>query len=197
MSFRLEPFLWIHLAGLAVLPLLLQVVWLGLAIAQPWLPFWLELSLLAMVGIGPILWMQWNRPFDIFSLLVVALRPQQLTVEQRQILRLFKTPKQRVLTVLAAGIMLWVLWQLYLLAPFAAPAAAGLPQSRLFGLGLAAAAFLGSNLFLQVPMSVLGVLLTSDRQLAAAEPLAIEEVPQKVAVLGWWVERILPAVEFE
>ena len=34
-SFRSEPFLWIHLAGIAVAPLGLLVVWLALAIGDP------------------------------------------------------------------------------------------------------------------------------------------------------------------
>jgi len=193
-SFRLEPFLWIHLAGLAVFPLLLQATWMGLAVGEPWLPFWLEFFGVAIAGIGPILWMQWKRPFDIFSLLFVAIRPQQLTPEQRQILRLFKTTKHRILTIVAAVVMLWVLWQLYLATPIAVPAAARLPQSRWLGLGLAAVAFLGSNLFLQVPISVLGVLLTSRKQYEASEPLETEDIGREFAVLGFRVKQILPPV---
>lgn len=194
MSFRLEPFLWIHLAGLAVLPLFLELTWLGLAIAESLLPVWLELILLAVVGIVPIAWMQWQKPFDIFSLLVVALRPQQLTPQQRQIIRLFKTRKHRVLTLLSAFAMGWVLWKLALFAPLAAPAAARFTQSRGLGLGLAIVGFFLSNLFLQVPVSVLGALLTTNGQFEATEPLEIEDIPKAVTILGFRVGNILPAV---
>ncbi|MGD2184275.1 low-complexity tail membrane protein [Lusitaniella coriacea] len=194
MSFRSEPFLWIHLAGLAVLPLFLELTWLGLAIAESLVPVWLELILLAIVGIVPIAWMQWQKPFDIFSLLFVALQPQQLTSQQRQILRLFKTRKHRVLTLFAVLAMGWALWKLAVFAPLAAPAAARLTQSRGLGLGLAIVGFLGSNLFLQVPISVLGVLLTSNGQFEATEPLTPEEVSQSVTVLGFRVGNILPTV---
>ena len=37
-SMKSEPFLWIHLAGLAALPIFLQIAWIGLAVGDP-LPF--------------------------------------------------------------------------------------------------------------------------------------------------------------
>jgi hypothetical protein len=119
-SFWTEPFLWIHLAGIAALPLALELVWLGLAVGDPILPVWLELLLLAAVGILPVLWMQLTRPFDIFSLLVLAMKPEQLTQQQRRILSLFKTKANPLLTIAGAVFMLWVLWQIYRVAPVAA-----------------------------------------------------------------------------
>ncbi|MDJ0546138.1 MAG: low-complexity tail membrane protein, partial [Microcystis sp. M53601_WE4] len=81
-----EPFLWIHLAGLAALPIFLQIAWIGLAVGDP-LPFlWLEWLFLGAIAIIPVFWMQWTKPFDIFSLLLVALKPSQLTPEQLKIL---------------------------------------------------------------------------------------------------------------
>jgi hypothetical protein len=193
-SFRSEPFLWIHLAGIAIAPLALQVVWLGLAVGDP-LPFvWLELLFLAIVGILPVFWMQWQRPFDIFSLLLVALRPEILTLQQRQILSQLKTKKQRILSLVVALGMFWVLWQLYRLAPLAAIAAAALPQWRILGLLVAALAFLVSNLFVQVPVSVLGVLATSEQQLSAVEPCPSEQIPQQFTVPGFKVGKILPTL---
>ena len=100
-SFWSEPFLWIHLAGLAALPLCLALCWLGLASGESLLPGWLEICLVAIAGITPILWMQLARPFNIFSILVVALKPEQLTTQQRQILSLFKRPLNKVLALLA------------------------------------------------------------------------------------------------
>jgi len=51
-SFWTEPFLWIHLAGIAALPLALELVWLGLAVGDPILPVWLELVLVIATGTG-------------------------------------------------------------------------------------------------------------------------------------------------
>lgn len=192
MSFRSEPFLWIHLAGLVTLPLFLELTLLGLAIAQDFVPFWLELGLLILVGIVPIAWMQWSRPFDIFSLLFVAISPQQLAPQQRQILQQFKTTKHRILTAVAALGMLAVLWQLDRFAPLAETAASLLPQSRILGLILALFAFAASNLFLQVPVSVLGVLLTNEQQFQATEPLDNEQIAREFSVFGLRVRQILP-----
>jgi hypothetical protein len=192
-----EPFLWIHLAGIAIAPLALQLVWMALAIGDP-LPFpWLEIGFLIAVGILPIFWMQWRRPFDIFSLLFVALKPNQLTSQQQQILSLFKTKKQQLLSLLIALGMVWVLWQLYRLAPLAASAASFLPQWRIIGLLLGAIALLASNLFIQVPISVIGVLLTKEQQLSNTEPLALPQIPQQFTIFGFKVDRILPTIEQE
>jgi hypothetical protein len=196
-NFRSEPFLWIHLAGLAAVPLLLQVTWLGLAVGDP-LPFcWLELLLLAVVGIVPALWMQWHRPFDIFSLLAVSLAPPKLTVEQQKMLSLLKTQKQRLSAAIAASVMLAVLWLLYQTAPLAAPAAAFLPQWRILGLLLAAVAFAACNLFVQVPVSVLGLLATPEKKWAETEPYSPEKIPQAFTVPGFQVGRIFPLRDTE
>ncbi|XTZ13067.1 MAG: low-complexity tail membrane protein, partial [cyanobacterium endosymbiont of Rhopalodia inflata] len=47
-NFRSEPFLWIHLAGIAVVPLSLQLVLLGLAVGDPFPLFWLELFIVGV-----------------------------------------------------------------------------------------------------------------------------------------------------
>jgi len=193
-SFWTEPFLWIHLAGLAAVPLALEFVWLGLAVGDPILPVWMELLLIAVVGIAPVLWMQLIRPFDIFSILVLALKPEQLTVEQRRILSLFKTKNNPVLNIIAGVFMLWVLWQIYRVAPIAATVAPFSPGWRIAGLIWAGLAFLGSNLFLQVPLSVLQVLLTSESEFAAIEPYPLEKMSQDFTIPGVKVNKILPTL---
>ena len=191
-SFRSEPFLWIHLAGIAVVPLSLQVVWLGLAVGTPVPFFWLELLLVAAAGIFPVFWMQWQRPLDIFSLLILAVKPEEMTESQRQILSLLKSNRQRLLSVIAAIVMLLVLWQLYQLAPIAAMAASIIPPFRLLGLLIASVAFLLSNLFFQVPVSVLGVFLTSPEKSADREPYPVAEIEKDFTIPGWRVGQIFP-----
>lgn len=190
----LDPYLWVHLAGLAALPILLELCLLGLAVGYPILPPPLEWLFIAGVGIAPILWMQWQRPFYIFSLLAVALKPDQLTEAQRRILQFFKTPETRILSVVAPVVLSWVLWKLYRLGPLAAeitPIPSGL---RLVGLLVAAIAFLGCNLFLQVPLSVLRVLLVGEQALAAADPYPVNQIAQDFTLLGLKVDRLLPAL---
>ena len=194
-SFWSDPYLWVHVAGVAAVPIFLELCWIGLAVGDPLLPVGLEFLLVAIAGIAPILWMQWQRPFCIYSLVALALKPDQLTTEQRRTLRLFKTQIGKVLAVLVAIGLLLVLWKIYHLAPLVADAVPFAAKSRLIGLLLAAIAFLGSNLFLQVPVSVVQVLLTSERQFAAADPYPIEQISQEFTLLGWPVAKILPPIQ--
>ena len=189
-SFRNEPFLWIHLSGIAVAPIALLIVWLSLAIATPITPYWLELVILGMIGIIPILLMQWQKPFEIFSLLVVSLRPEVLTLEQRKILSLFKRPKQQFLALLTALLMAGKLYGIYYFAPLAALPVVDLPQVRLLALLVAAIAFLVANLFVQVPVSVLGILFTQNKVYEETTPINIEDIPKTLTVPGLRVRKI-------
>ncbi len=195
MTMKSNIFLWIHLAGIALVPLLIQIVWLGLAVGTPLPFFWLELLFLVGVGIVPVLWMQWQRPFSIFSLLILAVKPEEMTDEQRKILARLKSNQQRVLSAIAAIVMLFVLWQLYRLAPIAAAFAHFIPPWRILGMFIAAFAFLLSNLFFQVPVSVLGLLFTSEEKFAAREPYPVEEITKDFTVPGGRVGQILRAFD--
>ncbi len=188
-----DPFLWIHLAGLAALPLGLGLCALGLAVGEPLLPVELELLLVTALGVAPILWMQWYRPFDIFSILVVCLRPEVLSDDQRRVLRLFKTPAARVLTVVGALLMVVLLRRLYALSPLLAelaPLPAGL---RLVGLLLAGVGFLVANLFLQVPLSVVRVLAVSQSRFETTEPYPLAQVAADFTLLGLRVGQLFAA----
>lgn len=191
-SFWSERFLWIHLAGLAVLPIALELCVLGLAVGNPILPVWLELLLVGSIGIVPALWMQWQHPFDIFSLLVVVIKPTQLTSEQKRILSSFKTKETRAAAGLTAILSVAVLWQLYKVAPIAAEVAPSLPGGRIVGVLVAAVVFAAANVFLQVSVSVLRVLLSSDAKLAAIEPYPVEKIKQDFTLVGLQVNQILP-----
>ncbi|HEY9604261.1 MAG TPA: low-complexity tail membrane protein [Allocoleopsis sp.] len=191
-SFWTEPFLWIHLAGLAALPITLELVWLGLAVGDPVLPVWLEFFFVGAIGVIPVLWMQLTRPFDIFSILVIALNPAQLTEQQRRLLQLFKTKTNRAFTLAGGIFMLWLLWQIYRVAPIASAVSPLGSGWRLVGLLGAAFAFLASNLFLQVPLAVAQVLLTRDSEFAATAPYPVENVHQDFTMPGFQVNQILP-----
>lgn len=191
-SFWSDPYLWIHLAGLAALPLFLELCFLGLAVGDPVLPVVLEVLFVAVVGITPILWMQWQRPFCIFSLVALAIKPELLTEQQRRLLRLFKSAENQVLAGAIAIALLLLLWQLYRFAPIGTEAASMLPQTRLLGLGLAAIAFLFCNLFLQVPLSVARVMLISDAKLASITPYPVEQIAKDFTLLGLRVKQIVP-----
>ncbi|MGH1395744.1 MAG: low-complexity tail membrane protein [Trichormus sp.] len=191
-SFRSEPILWIHVAGLATLPVFLLLCLLFLSVGQPVLPVWVELLLVAGVGVMPLLWMQLRRPFYIFAILGVALKPENLTEQQRKILCLINTKLNRVLALLTATISIFMLWQLYQATPLMVNIASFLPQWRSVALLLAGLTFLASNLFLLIPVSVARVLVTNDTEFAAIEPLPLEKINQDFTILGVRVNKILP-----
>lgn len=190
-SFWSDPFLWIHAAGLAVFPLFLTFCLLGFAVGSPFLPPGLEVGGVALFGILPIFLMQWFRPFYIFSLLVVTLRPEKLSPLQLRLLTCFKTPIHHGLTIVTPVCLGIILWQLYRIAPLATEMVSFLPQWRLLGLFLTALAFLGANLFAQVSVSVLAVLLTSETAFEKTSPYPLEKITHDFSVLGWRVNRII------
>ena len=185
--------MWIHLSGAAALPIFLGLCLLGLAVGSPLLPVWLEMFLVAVAGIVPVLWMQWFRPFYIFSILVVAVKPQNLTSLQHRILTRFKTKLNQGIALFVAVLLTVILWQLYRLAPLAASVAPFPPSWRWAGLLLAASAFLASNLFLQVSASVMTVLLTPESEFSATKPHVVEKIRQDFTIAPWQVDRLLPA----
>ncbi|MFB2936919.1 low-complexity tail membrane protein [Aerosakkonemataceae cyanobacterium BLCC-F154] len=191
-SFWSEPFLWIHLAGIAAFPIWLGILLLSLAVGDPLLPVWVEFSLVAVIGVAPILWMQLVKPFNIFCILVVALKPEALTVEQRKILSLFKRPLEKVGAIVAPLFLLGVLWQIYSLAPVAEGFSPLTSSWRIVALLVAGVAFLLSNLFFQIPLSVVGVLLTKESTFATTEPYPVEKIPDDFTIAGFQVDKILP-----
>ena len=191
-SFRSEPILWIHVAGLATLPVFLVLCLLFLSVGEPFLPVWMELFLVGAIGVLPLLWMQLRRPFYIFALLGIALKPENLTERQRKILCLINTKLNRILALVAAVLSVWILWNLYQIAPLVANSAKFLPQWRSLALVLAGLAFLGSNLFLQIPVSIMRVLVINETEFAGIEPLSLEKIKQDFTILGVRVNQIVP-----
>lgn len=189
-SFRSEPFLWIHLAGIAAFPAMLELTWLGLAIGSPLTIPKIELLVMGSIAIVPVLWMQLVKPFNIFSILFLALKPQSLTIEQRQILTQFKTPTHKWLSAIAAGLMILVLWLLDRLAPLAIDVVQFLPQWRILGLAIATIAFLLANLFFQVPLSVFNLLLRDRSIVENSSPYPVETVSPDFTLPGIKVEGI-------
>ncbi len=179
-----EPFLWIHAAaGILLFPLWMGLTAIGLATGDPLLPAGVEQAAVAVAGIGPVLAMQWRKPFDVFSLWVAALPPEELSPEQRRILAAFLSPEHKILTVLAALLLLEVLERLYDFAPLFASLTPG-GGTRLAGLAIAAFGFWGANLFFQIPMAAARVLLFSELELAQINPIPAEEIESRFSIIG-------------
>jgi len=193
-SFWSDPYLWLHLAGLATVPLFVDLCLTGFAMGYPIFPGWLEVILVAAVGIAPIIWMQWQRPFYIFSVPGFALKPEILTDSQRQMLTLFKSQRNQILSVVLAVLLFFGLQWLYRASTIAAEVISSDYQNHLLGLGLAAVSFLAINLFTQVPLSVINVLLHSESEFAQVPAYPVEQVRQTFSLLGLRVRQILPAI---
>ena len=66
-----------------------------------------------------------------------------------------------------------------------------LVQVKSLGLIIAYVAFAGANLFLQVPISVLGVLSNNEQQFAEIAPYPTEKILQDFTLAGFQVDKIM------
>lgn len=190
---RCDSYLWVHLAGLATVPLWIDLCLLGLAVGNPTLP---ELELAVMIGLGvlPVLVMQLRQPFYIFSLPGLALRPTALQIDQRRLLTQFRRWRVRLGALLVPLPLVWVLVKLYPLAFLARELTPFGDWGRLGGLAIAALGFFFANLFLQVPVAVLQVLATPDRHMQTVAPYPVDKIAADFTWLGLMVDRILPTL---
>ncbi len=194
-GFRRDPYLWVHLSGLAAVPLAMGLCLLSLAVEKTFLPGPLQYLAIAVIGIGPVLWMQLQRPFSIFSLLAAALKPEALSEDQRRILGWFRTPLSQAVAIATALLMLVLFTQLVRLAPSLSSLTPLNGVSPFNVLLLAAGSFLAANLFAQVPAAVLRVILLSPARFEAGAPYPTDSIRQDFTLLGLRLSRILPDLE--
>ncbi|QQE65260.1 hypothetical protein GFS31_19460 [Leptolyngbya sp. BL0902] len=190
---RYDPYLWVHLAGLATVPLWLAISMLGLAVGSPQWPG-LELALLALLGVSPALWMQLRRPFYIFSLLALTLKPTALSDDQRRMLTIFQQWWVRSLAIVSPILLVWLLWEIYPRAVVAADITPFASLGHFGGLAVAAGSFALANLFLQVPVSVLAVMATSEKRFKRTTPYSLDQVKANFTQVGIPLKRLLPEV---
>ncbi|MDB9529857.1 low-complexity tail membrane protein [Oscillatoria sp. CS-180] len=189
---RRDPYLWIHLAGLATVPIWLDICLAGLAVGDPVVPPWLELTTLGWLGTVPILWMQLQRPFYVFSVPGLAVRPDKLGEDRRRLLSLQRTWVTRLWVVLSAIALFYILFWLYRLAPIAASMTPFAEQSRTTGWLICAVAFFLANLFVQVPATVVPLLLTAPETIETTTPYDAAAILNGFTVVGLRVGRLLP-----
>ena len=193
---RSEPFLWIHLLGISVFPIFMGITIVGLSIGDSYSAV-VELILLTAITVLPIFWMQFKRPFDIFSVLFVSLKPECLSDRQKIVLSLFKRFRHKFLSAIAAILMTALLWLLYSLSPLGVGIANFVPQQRILGLTIAAVGFFATNLFFQIPLSVLLVLSTKPAKLIQTTPYSADKIKSDFTIVGIKIERILWFIESE
>ncbi len=187
MRLQQNRYLWVQVVGLAAVPLLLDICLAGLASSGLAVPFGVQFWAIALVGIAPPLWMQLVRPFYVFSLPPVALKPSVLSDDQRRCLRLLKSWQVKALAVVTAGFSLWVLLQLYAessqITPIMTPRA---------GLISSAVTFFLSCAFLQISVSAGRALLVGSEALKRVAPYEGSAIAADFLILGLRVKRILP-----
>ncbi|TVP65996.1 MAG: low-complexity tail membrane protein [Leptolyngbya sp. LCM1.Bin17] len=194
-AFRYDPYLWLHLAGVATVPLWLDLCLLGLAVDYPTWPT-LELLVVTAIGVLPVLWMQLRKPFYIFSLPLLALKPSALTPDQRRLLTLFHQGWVRALAALVPLPLIWGLGQINTLTVLAADITPFAGWGRLGGVAIASLGFLLANLFLQVPVAVLLVMATANRRFLGVSPYPVEAVTADFTHFpGLQLGQVLPAVQ--
>lgn len=198
-----ELFLWAHLSLLALLPLALVLTMAGLAVGEPLFPGWLEMPVLAVPIIAYVSWQQVNRPIYPFTLGFVHRSVSHLSILQRQILTIVKRPATGWIATVTA-VFLYVLFrQVYRTAPLAESIAPFPDSLRFLGIVWALVFFLIANVFSQLGIVALRILVLPSRELNQAyDP---EQIKQDFTVLGsssptlWQFDRSAetPAPEIE
>jgi len=188
-----DPYLWVHLAGLAALPLCAELCLLGLAAGDPLLPGGWDWLLVGLLGTAPIVAMQWLRPFYPFSVLLVSLRADRLNETQQRILQRWAGWETKAIALVASLLVLWALQRLDQLSPLAAEIAP-LDQRAIGLLVVWLGALLGS-LLLTVALVSLWVLLTPQTAFSAIEPFPVGNVPGSFLRLSVRLTKVLPDLE--
>lgn len=187
MKLQQNRYLWVYVASLAAVPLLLALCLAGLASAGPALPYGGQFWAIALLCIPPSLAMQWLRPFYIYSLPPLAIRPAELTDDYKRCLRLFQSWQVKALAGATAVFAFWLLKQLYLritfISPVFTPLAGGLIALLTF--------FLTCGL-LQVSVSSLRALLVGQDALSRVSPYEEDAIAKDFLLLGFKVKKILP-----
>jgi hypothetical protein len=190
----IDPYLWLHLAGLAMLPFTMALV----AIALPWgVPFpfsTAELILIVLIGGVPVWTLQILRPWNPFGFLIFQIPPERMHERQKQILRLIQGTRQPLFNVIGAVVMVILLWQLAHYSPLATGVSAGFWQWRIIGLSLAIAGFFLSNLCLQIPLTLLPAILQSEQTVAEIEPHPNVSIRRDFACWGLKMGQLFPTL---
>lgn len=197
LSPRAEPFVWIHLAGLATVPFWAALFLFAIANPEPFLPAPVTAILAGILGIGSVLWMQLRRPFYIFSLPSVVLKPAALQENQRRLLPWFLSSLSQILAIATAIILSLILNQLYHWLPIVQLQNPLAWIDSFLAFVLAIVAVLAISLFTQVPVSVARLLLLSEQAIATTEPLAPGQIAQRFTILGLPLGGLLPAAWYD
>ncbi|MEL6489880.1 MAG: low-complexity tail membrane protein [Cyanobacteria bacterium J06621_3] len=180
-------YLWVHVVSLAAVPLLLDVCLAGLASAGPALAFGGQFWAIALLGVVPALAMQWLKPFYVFSIPPLALKPAALSEDQRRCLTIFKSWQIKALAVVVAFFSVWVLGKVYGMLPQVSPLLT--PKA---GLICGAIAFFFAATFMQISVSAIRALLIGPEALKRVQMVEERAIASDFLILGIPVKKLLP-----
>lgn len=189
---RIDPYLWLHLWGLATVPFWLAGCLAALGAGDPIGPAWLEEGLLALGGAVPMVLLQGRRPWYPFALLFLYVRPTALTVPQRQLLQAYRAWWRPLGNGLLALALVMVGDGLYRLAPIASGATPFWGWNRLLAGIIATGCFLLANVSAQMALTALGLLLVKSRPQRPIPPYPVEAISNSFTYWGIPTNGILP-----
>jgi hypothetical protein len=188
-------YLWVHFAGLAAVPLLLDICLAGLASAGPAFDYpaagSLQFWAIALLGVIPTLWMQLAKPFYIFSLPPLALNPSELTEDQRRCLQLLKSLQVKIIAGVTAIVALWLLGQIYARSPQVTPV-----MTPTAGLISAAVAFFFTCAILQISISAGRSLFVGPDTLKRVVPVEASAISAEFLIVGLRINKLLPSAVY-
>ena len=186
-------YLWVHFAALALVPLLLDVCLVGLASARAAFgypnAYGVQFWAIAILCIGPPLWMQIARPFYIFSLPPVALNPSRLTEDQKRCLTVLTSWQIKALAGVVAVGCIGLLAQLYEKAALVTNPTIPL-MTPTAGMVSAVVTFFWVSVFVQISVSAGRSLLVSPTALKRVTPYE-GAIAQNFLIAGVRVSRLL------
>ncbi|MEO1132538.1 MAG: low-complexity tail membrane protein [Cyanobacteria bacterium J06639_1] len=185
-----EPFLGLHAAAIAIVPLGLVLTQLGLAAGDPWLWPPLEIALVATLGLAPVAWLQALKPIYPFNALRAYVPPRQLNRSRRRLLRAafgstwLRLHEYQWLVALVTVLLLLALVRMY----WSAPLWAGLTFVKAgwlsHGVGLAIASVGLALASLGAHLHVMALKLLSVGDLKTFEPMTKDEIEAAFFFVG-------------
>ncbi|MEM8602965.1 MAG: low-complexity tail membrane protein [Cyanobacteria bacterium P01_H01_bin.121] len=185
-----EACLWLHLAGVATVPLGLFVGLLGLGILGAAVPSMLLLILCLLLGSLPFLILQWLRPFSLFSFLFLSLKPDAYSEQQQRLLRLQRSLLARGLSLVTAITLGFALWKLFYFAPLVMSQLRSLQWPWFSGLLITLIAFASVNFFAQNSMAALFLLGATTNTVQNMPLASAASIRQEFSRLGLPVRRL-------
>jgi hypothetical protein len=185
MLWQSQPYLWIHLIAILILPLYFLVIWLGWAVSYPLLPLPLEVILSSGVPIAIQLWRQLTKPDYFFSWWLITQPPAKLTPTQQRILTITQGWRCKLGAILSALIVLSGVYFSALIAPLVSHLTPVGNGGRFIGLAIVSFGTWYAFCCLYRFVNSLIIVLTKIELRNNIEPISLIDVSKKFNLPSW------------